>query len=142
MNNDLHDEFGYINSGEADAELEKISAIPNVREKLIIEHEGVEYQVRTKDLPNFSSVGAVANWQFNLRLRNYLDAVPDKSDELEAFANVFATIYDNVYKVNKVSWIGADDKLHTVQVESVLETLYEGMKEKERVIKQVFNGQD
>jgi len=83
-------------------------------EKLTITTNTVMYDANGKAIGNMSAVVNVANWKYN-------QAVARGYEPLEA--------YTAIYKNTKVDWIGADNKTHTVAVESICEALEASMLE-------------
>jgi len=94
---------------------------------------GVEFDTNTTGQLNMSAVGAIANWQFNLRMTQYLQQLSDPSPEMQGLIKLFIGMYKGLYKDTKVEWKGTDSKIHRVQVESILEALKKGMDAKGEV---------
>jgi hypothetical protein len=90
------------------------------------------------------NMGVLANWIFNKSIGSTLRQVaeaPETDDVTKAMlaglADIFDGIYKAVYKDNKLGWKGADDKIHMVQAESVLEALMKTMKEVGKTISEI-----
>lgn len=87
---------------------------------LTITHNTVFYDADNKSIGNMSAVVALAGWKFN-----------------QALANGFTVVeaYQIVYKDTTVNWKGADNLVHTVQAESICETLEVSMIEVATILK-------
>jgi len=118
------------NAADEFAKVRKDEALRN----LTISINGVEYDANTNGQLNMSAVGSVANWQFNLQMVSYLKTIPNPSPDLQGFIAVQSAIYKKIYKDTHVNWKGTDNKMHNVQVESILEALYGSMKSKEDIL--------
>ena len=90
---------------------------------LTIKVHGIEYDANDGSQLNMSALGAISNWKFNQTILAYLEEIQNPSAELAGFTKMFGDAYNAQYKTNKVKWKGTDNKLHKVQVESVLEAL-------------------
>jgi len=100
-----------------------------------VEQHGVFYDGDPKAQHNMSAVGTVANWRFNQAVLMSLDrtmrALPDDSPLKPVFAifdEAMRAAYNNIYHNSKIQWTGADNSLHNVQIESILESLEQSMR--------------
>lgn len=87
--------------------------------ELKVEYNTVLYDANGKAIGNMASVVGIANWKFNQSLANGTSA---------------ADAYQAIYKDTKVNWRGADNVVHTVEVESICEALQNSMLEVAKVI--------
>lgn len=88
---------------------------------------------------NMGDVGTIANWMFNKKLVETLELVsqsPDATAELKYLSTILTQVYQGVYKDTQVNWKGADNQIHSVQGESVLEALYAVMQTKSSIIEE------
>ena len=83
-------------------------------DSLVITANTVLYDANGKSLGNMASVVSLANWNFN---------------KLLSLGKTNAVAYKTVYKDTLVNWKGADNKIHTVQIESICEALNASMLE-------------
>ena len=107
---------------QAKADKAKIKQQHALQNLTIVVH-GVEYDANDGSQLNMSALGAISNWKFNQTVLDYLKSIQTPSEEMAGFTQMFSAAYDAQYKTNKVKWKGTDNKLHNVQVESVLEAL-------------------
>ena len=110
-------------------------------ENILVEQHGVEYDGNMKAQHNMSAVGTLANWKFNQALGQLLLQASMNTDMPEASRAVIATlgqatigIYNAIYKDTKMLWKGADNEIHTVQGESILESLEKAMYEVGKIV--------
>jgi hypothetical protein len=138
---DLDTEIGFLSTPEAVAQQEVQEATKLLEESYAestLELNTVEYDTNLKAQINMTSVGAIANWQFNLRLVDQMKRLaenPDTSVEMKQFAQIIAEAYNSLYKGVRLDWKGADNKMHDVQVESILEVLHKSMITKKDIVK-------
>jgi hypothetical protein len=98
---------------------------------------GVDYNSNPKAQNNMTSVGCIANWQFNLNLKNQMEKVVNDSESSPDLKQVALTIigtYNAVYKKNTVEWKTLDGSKSNVQVDSILTALHKTMVSKGKVI--------
>jgi len=101
---------------------------------LTITINGIEYDANDAGQINMSAVGAVANWQYQIKMLEYLDSVQNPSPELLGFKNAMQYVYDELFKNTKIWWKGTDNVMHHVQVESIMEALYLSMEKKGEIL--------
>jgi len=77
-------------------------------DKAIVTVNGVSYDADEQSMDRMNRIVSLANIEFNYRL-----SVGQTSD----------VAYQAVYKDQQVSWVGADNVMHTVQIESLAEVL-------------------
>lgn len=94
---------------------EKLKAI----EEIIVSKNNVEYDAHTRGRSDINGVVALANFKFNQAL---VTVMPE-----------LQPIYDAIYK-STVDWKCADNKVHTVQVESIAEVGIDAMNEYAKAI--------
>jgi len=83
-------------------------------DSLVITSNTVLYDANGKALGNIAGVVAIANWNYN---------------KLIASGTSLDDAYKAIYKDITLNWIGADNKVHIVQVESVCEALQASMQQ-------------
>jgi len=128
-------------------DLARDRAEANIENANILKKEALEsIKVQVNSIPydgdlvaqsNMGDVGTIANWMFNKKMVETLNLVsqaPDATDELKYLSAILSQVYKGVYKDTKVDWKGADNKLHNVEGESVLEALYAVMQSKSSII--------
>jgi len=120
---------------------------PEVIKNIVATINGVPYAGDDRSQNRMTSVLSIANWQHNKNIGPTLRQVaesPDTDDVTRAMllglAQIFDGIYQTIYKDIKVDWKGADDKLHSVQVESIATALYTAMQQVGEVIKKAESG--
>ena len=104
----------------------------------------VEFDANMSAQSNMGDAGTLANWLFNKTITDSLklaSTAPDATNELKYIAGLFEQVYQGVYKDNKINWKGADDKIHKVQGESILEALMKTMTKKGSIIEKDVDGQ-
>lgn len=102
------------------AKADKITALGNVK----VTANTVAYDADGNSLGNMSSVVGIASFRFNQYISIGVALDTTKPTELTILSNLDA--YNAVYK-STVNWKGADNVVHTVQIESVCEALEAGM---------------
>jgi len=101
---------------------------------LTIEINGIEYDANSNGQLNMSAVGAVASWQYQLKMIEYLNTIQNPSQELASFKLVMQGVYDALFKNTKIWWKGTDNNMHHVQVESIMEALHLSMIKKGEIL--------
>jgi len=101
---------------------------------LTITINGIEYDANNVGQLNMSAVGAVANWQYQIKMLEYLNNVQNPSQELLGFKNAMQYVYDELFKNTKIWWKGTDNVMHHVQVESIMEALHLSMERKGEIL--------
>jgi len=102
-------------------EMEEYNKTKNLDEieKIQVEANGVDYDAHSRGRSDMNGVVALANFKF---IKALADSMPE-----------VMPIYEAVYK-KTLNWKGADNKVHTVQAESVAEAGIAAMTEYAKVI--------
>ena len=103
------------------AKAEKSMALDSIQ----VTANTVAYDANGNSIGNMSSVVGLANFRFNQYISIGVALDPTQPTVLTVLTPLDA--YNAVYK-STVNWKGADNVIHTVQVESVAEALELGMK--------------
>ncbi len=93
---------------------------------LKILHNKVFYDSNGESIGNMAAVIAVANATFN---KAFSIGIIKEGEEVSQVLTP-ADAYQYVYKDTTVMWKGADNKPHTVMIESIVETMKKSMTEK------------
>ena len=92
----------------------------------------IEYDGDEKSQDRMNRIAGIANFKFiyNLMLQ-MKEAVKNYPDEpmILMFANTIIALYQAVYKDNKIPWVGTDNKVHTVQIETMIESMEKALEE-------------
>jgi hypothetical protein len=126
-------------------ELEKLKELKEEKlNSLTVKVGNIEYLGDDISQNRMGNTGVLANWIFNKSIGSVLKQValdPSTDDVTKAMLNglgdIFNNIYKSVYKDNKLGWKGADNKIHMVQAESVLEALMKTMQEVGKTISEI-----
>ena len=108
-------------------------------EGMTVTNNTVEFDANMSAQSNMGDAGTLANWLFNKTITESLkmaSLAPDATNELKYIAGLFEQVYQGVYKDNKINWKGADNKIHQVQGESILEALLQTMTKKGQIIEE------
>jgi len=73
---------------------------------------GVPYDADEDSMDRMNRIVSLANAEFAYRL---------------SVGEAYASAYTNSYKIQQVTWTGADNIVHTVQIESIVEALRQSM---------------
>lgn len=93
-------------------------------DELVIDHHTVLYDANQKAIGNMGMVIAIANATFNKAVSVGIDgAVMTLKDA-----------YNYVYKEQTVTWKGADNKPHKIQLESLVEASQKAMTKKAEIL--------
>ncbi len=106
-------------------------------EAIIVSQHGVDYDGNMLAQSNMGDAGTIANWLFNKTLADSMAqaaSAPDATNELKFIAGLIGQVYQGVYIDTKIGWKGADNIMHQVQGESVLEALHKTMLTKGQII--------
>ncbi|AXH14377.1 hypothetical protein CP985_05595 [Malaciobacter mytili LMG 24559] len=91
---------------------------------LVIDYNTVLYDANGEALGNMSTVISIANATFNKAISIGIDGT------VMSLENA----YNYVYKEQTVNWKGADNKAHTVQIESLVEASQKAMIKKAEIL--------
>ena len=97
----------------SEVKVDKVKAL----DTLAVEINGVTYDAHQEAINNMSAVTNVAHTKYNQLITSGMGA---------------SMAYDSVYK-QVVPWKGADNEVHTVQVESLVEALEAAMTERAKI---------
>lgn len=97
----------------------KSKAKSEAMEQLTVTHNSVEYDAHTRSRGDMTTITALANYLF-------IREVAKTSPEMQ-------TLYDAIYK-QTLPWKGADNEVHNVQAESIVEGLQLSIDEYAKVI--------
>lgn len=123
----------WIEDSELKNEYEKTQAKEQKEKELnelIIDHNTVLYDANGEALGNMATVIAIANATFNRAIS--VGIISGDSNEPSILSLEAAYIY--VYKNQTVTWKGADNKPHKVQLESLVEASQKAMTEKSKIL--------
>jgi hypothetical protein len=109
--------------------------------KIVVTNHGVEYNGDMTAQSNMGDAGTIVNWMFNKNIgtafKGQASQLPDGHPAKELFqgiGDIFDGLYKTIYIDQKTNWKGADNKVHRVQGESILEALLETMKVKGSIV--------
>ncbi|PHO09784.1 hypothetical protein CPG37_07140 [Malaciobacter canalis] len=91
---------------------------------LTIDINTVLYDANQEALGNFATVISIANATFNKAISIGIDGTVMSLEDA----------YNYVYKEQTVNWKGADNKWHTVQIESIVQTAQDAMTKKAEIL--------
>ena len=140
---------------EIAALLEKRSKIETSRaikddviSKLVVDVNGIPFAADDISQNRLSATGTIANWLFNKALGEtfvQLSQNPDLDDNTKAMfgglGQVISQIYDQVYAQTEIGWKGADNQIHMVHGQDVLNALYKSMQAVGNVIHKAATGE-
>lgn len=106
---------------------------------LQVTHNTVAYDANGRAIGNMSAVMGVANFKYNQGCKeiedfNMSNTEMDILTKLEKIVVEKQQLYTKIYKDTKISWKGADDKIHSVMIESVCEALEASMLEVAKIV--------
>jgi len=105
---------------EAQAKIQKEEELKS----LTIDINTVLYDANQEALGNFATVISIANATFNKAISIGIDGTVMSLEDA----------YNYVYKEQTVNWKGADNKWHTVQIESIVQTAQDAMTKKAEIL--------
>jgi hypothetical protein len=103
---------------EEETKINKSAIKQDNKDNLVVTVNGVTYEGDTVSMNYMSSVSAIANFKFNALLAQGI-----------APSDAYTAIYKST-----IGWKGADDVVHQVQIESVIEALGIAMGEVANII--------
>lgn len=101
---------------------------------LMIEVDGIKFDATINGQSNMASVGTIANWQYNLKIIEYMTSIPDPSPELVGFLQISSGVYDALYRQTTVQWKAEDGKLYDLSIEKILAGLHLAMLAKATIL--------
>jgi hypothetical protein len=150
MTNEMpKDDIGFVDEELREIMKEEIEETFKQKKKekiqnLVVKVGSIPYAGGDTSQNRMGNTGVLANWIFNKSIGPTMRAVannPETDDVTKAMLNglgdIFDGIYKSVYKDNKLGWKGADNKIHMVQAEKVLEALMKTMQEVGKTISEV-----
>ena len=118
----------YIQDTDAEAakQLEEAQEVLTTKkidslDKLVITHNTVAYDANGKAIGNMAAVMGIANFKFN-QYTSVGALLEDGTRQVLTNAEAYETVYKST-----IVWKGNDNLSHTVQIESICETLEKSM---------------
>lgn len=111
---------------EADEKVKQETKTQKAKElnELVINHNTVFYDANQESIGNMGTVISIANATFNKAI----------SVGIEGNVMTLTDAYNYVYKEQTVAWKGADNKGHTIQLESLVEASQKAMTKKAEIL--------
>lgn len=116
--------------------------------ELVVDINNIPFAADDQSQNRLSATGTIANWLFNKALGDTFTQLA-QDPKLDAgtkamfggLGNVITQIYSKVYEQTEIGWKGADDKIHLVHGEDVLNALYMSMQKVGEIIHKAETGE-